>query len=497
MFGRHPRTIGAIGATQMGVVFVVEEEENLEDRVTEMAEIHAKKTNVSQLKPFIRRELKEDISSPVVIDVHDLVCSNPPFTMDQENNTSCGEECEVLTILTNLRPCRTSWTSKGHHPNQEQLLSYILDENRPERELIIKDGPTCLTRQNMLTLGLSRDMDSMVGNGCLRIVSDMALLQVFTFSNSSFICGKDVFVVDLFVPPTWLPPTNCNPLIALPVDSNKKEAIVIPLWVPGHYLLCVMRPLQKEILFLDSEYKIRAGGFRSEPFRSLLRSLAQQSVPELWIEITGKDVEGLPAQTQGNDCGIFMIMFAWYTVMGAHFDFTVHDMPVLRRWWCVVLIENLQLEGHGKRFAHFKDEGRATVCANVPPVFRIPQKRTHKEITATESHDEHSYAKRKSCRKNCADAMDSCLTNGVAVPTGSIKELSKDLLQKILLEVVHDAGDSALQTLSLVCRQFRDIVGASVFKRKAHLAWLDSCVNWERHSEEFRSEYRVQYQGSV
>ncbi|KAJ8364846.1 hypothetical protein SKAU_G00136770 [Synaphobranchus kaupii] len=298
--------------------------------------------------------------------------------------------------------------------------------------------------------------------------------------------GKDVFVVDLFVPPTWLPPTNCNPLIALPVDSNKKEAIVIPLWVPGHYLLCVMRPLQKEILFLDSEYKIRAGGFRSEPFRSLLRSLAQQIVPGLWTEITGKDVEGLPAQTQGNDCGIFMIMFAWYTVMGAHFDFTVHDMPVLRRWWCVVLIENLQLEGHGKRFAHFKDEGRATVCANVPPVFRIPPKITYKEITATESHDEHSYAKRKSCRKNCADAVDSCLTNGVAVPTGSIEELSKDLLEKILLEVVHDAGDSALQTLSLVCRQFRDIVGASVFKRKAHLAWLDSCVNWERHSEEFR-----------
>ncbi|KAJ8332034.1 hypothetical protein SKAU_G00429880 [Synaphobranchus kaupii] len=68
--------------------------------------------------------------------------------------------------------------------------------------------------------------------------------------------------------------------------------------------------------------------------------------------------------------------------------------------------------------------------------------------------------------------MDSCLTNGVAVPIGSIEELSKDLLQKILLEVVHDAG--ALLTLSLVCRQFRDIVGASVFKRKAHLAWLDS-----------------------
>lgn len=41
-------------------------------------------------------------------------------------------------------------------------VSYVLDESRPTNEIIVKDGPTCLTRENFLTLGLNREMDSVV-----------------------------------------------------------------------------------------------------------------------------------------------------------------------------------------------------------------------------------------------------------------------------------------------------------------------------------------------
>ncbi|KAK7119703.1 hypothetical protein R3I94_021509 [Phoxinus phoxinus] len=34
----------------------------------------------------------------------------------------CGEQCEGLTVTSNLRPCRASWTLGVHHPLQEQLL---------------------------------------------------------------------------------------------------------------------------------------------------------------------------------------------------------------------------------------------------------------------------------------------------------------------------------------------------------------------------------------
>lgn len=32
--------------------------------------------------------------------------------------------------------------------------------------------------------------------------------------------GKDVFIVDLYVPPTWLPPINQSPLSSFPVRNS-------------------------------------------------------------------------------------------------------------------------------------------------------------------------------------------------------------------------------------------------------------------------------------
>ncbi|KAM3868918.1 uncharacterized protein ACN63O_006274 [Diretmus argenteus] len=51
-------------------------------------------------------------------------------------------------------------------------IDYILDDSKPAEELIIKDGHTCLTRDNFRTLGQQREMDSMVGNGCFRVLKE-------------------------------------------------------------------------------------------------------------------------------------------------------------------------------------------------------------------------------------------------------------------------------------------------------------------------------------
>ncbi|KAF7201788.1 transcript variant X1 [Nothobranchius furzeri] len=66
-------------------------------------------------------------------------------------------------------------------------------------------------------------MDAMIGNACLRIVREMAKMQ-----------GRGVFIADLHVTRTWLPPTNCDPPLHFP-----KDAIIILLWIPGHFLLSV------------------------------------------------------------------------------------------------------------------------------------------------------------------------------------------------------------------------------------------------------------------
>ncbi|XP_034060448.1 uncharacterized protein LOC117538676 isoform X3 [Gymnodraco acuticeps] len=41
----------------------------------------------------------------------------------------------------------------------------------------------------------------------------------------------------------------------------------------------------------------------------------------------------------------FSLQYAWYFAMEASFDFSIHDMSLLRRWWCVILVENFGLEG--------------------------------------------------------------------------------------------------------------------------------------------------------
>ncbi|TDH09084.1 hypothetical protein EPR50_G00082900 [Perca flavescens] len=81
--------------------------------------------------------------------------------------------------------------------------------------------------------------------------------------------------------------------------------------------------------------------------RRVQRDLAQKIKPGELTAIYSKDIKGLPRQEDGNACGIFMLMYALYIVLGADFDFTTGDMDTIRTWWCLLL-----LSGHSVvRFA--------------------------------------------------------------------------------------------------------------------------------------------------
>ncbi|XP_076580283.1 uncharacterized protein LOC143316287 [Chaetodon auriga] len=179
-----------------------------------------------------------------------------------------------------------------------------------------------------------------------------------------------------------------------------------------------------------------------------------------------------------------MLMYAWYIAVGAEMDFTVHDMVGIRRWWCATLVENFQLEGYGRRFAHFTPEGQATLSLNVPPVFRVSRKRRHQSITMTPGDvcDEHSYAK----KGRQADAV-------LWAPGTPIFKLPPEILEEVLLEVVLQEGDMAYLRLTLTCRAFRDITGNPSFRKRAHFAWLDGEVNWKNYPAVCKEESRVPF----
>ncbi|XP_051811195.1 LOW QUALITY PROTEIN: uncharacterized protein LOC127536032 [Acanthochromis polyacanthus] len=235
--------------------------------------------------------------------------------------------------------------TEGHdvqHCTTGCKLDYVLDTEGPQTELILKTGKSCLTRGDFRTLGLTLEMESTIGNACFELIEKIAQSK-----------GKYIFVADLYVVPTWRQPTACNPLSSFPlsITTGFNEECSLVCFFVSFNLFFVIREtftLGTPLLSLCGKADI-----------SCCLNLSQSIHPGPWKETIGLDIQGFPRQLYGNDCGIFMLMYALYTVLNAPFDFTVMDMPSLRKWWCVMLMENFDLGSHGKMFAHWTDNSKA------------------------------------------------------------------------------------------------------------------------------------------
>lgn len=181
--------------------------------------------------------------------------------------------------------------------------------------------------------------------------------------------------------------------------------------------------------------------------------VAQKIVPGHWTELSCQDLSNIPMQSFSNNCGVFMLMYALYIALDVDFDFSEANMTKIRRWWCGLL-----LEGSGSPVK--RKRPRKMECVSQAPVLLGENKCT----------------------------MD---------PKGGLCDLPSDLLRQILLDVVFDEGDGAFLTLSLVCRKFCDIVCSQVFRRKYHLAWLDSITDWKSTSPDIKDKYRVEFKLST
>ncbi|XP_035847045.1 uncharacterized protein LOC118493041 [Sander lucioperca] len=100
-----------------------------------------------------------------------------------------------------------------------------------------------------------------------------------------------------------------------------------------------------------------------------------------WVEKTGKDFDPFPVQSDGQSCGIFMLMYALCICTGAQFHFLDSDIPSIRKWWCLQILEKFSITRHGQhfgqRFAFWTEEAKQMMAGNLPPIYRIP--RPHKE----------------------------------------------------------------------------------------------------------------------
>ncbi|XP_058647405.1 uncharacterized protein LOC131549338 [Onychostoma macrolepis] len=59
--------------------------------------------------------------------------------------------------------------------------------------------------------------------------------------------------------------------------------------------------------------------------------------------------------------------------------FTEEEVPLIRQWWCIQLMERFCLEGHGQRFANWAEEASQLLQGTLEPVFRVSNSTTTKQ----------------------------------------------------------------------------------------------------------------------
>ncbi|KAE8277525.1 hypothetical protein D5F01_LYC24521 [Larimichthys crocea] len=79
-----------------------------------------------------------------------------------------------------------------------------------------------LSRSDFWSLGLDRDIDGMILNCCLKVIAKRV---------------QHVFAGDSYVIATF-PSTSVNPMDHLPDNATSLQWILLPVFVPGHWILC-------------------------------------------------------------------------------------------------------------------------------------------------------------------------------------------------------------------------------------------------------------------
>lgn len=99
-----------------------------------------------------------------------------------------GQTGKLISINSNCFSCHTHYYNNNICYLQ---LNYVLDTGRPAAEIIVKEGPLCITREEFWSLGLLRDMDSYVSTGKLintRKGNGMFFICFYACSLMSFNC---------------------------------------------------------------------------------------------------------------------------------------------------------------------------------------------------------------------------------------------------------------------------------------------------------------------
>ncbi|XP_073346956.1 uncharacterized protein, partial [Pagrus major] len=126
-----------------------------------------------------------------------------------------------ITSLHKLSAHRACW-GQELQDTQEELLSHALDETKSPAQHLAMVNNIILSRADFWSLGLDRDIDGMILNCCLKVIEKRV---------------QHVFAGDSYVIATF-PSSSVNPMDHLPDNAASLQWILLPVFVPGHWMLC-------------------------------------------------------------------------------------------------------------------------------------------------------------------------------------------------------------------------------------------------------------------
>ncbi|XP_047201949.1 uncharacterized protein LOC124855868 [Girardinichthys multiradiatus] len=276
----------------------------------------------------ILRIMNEELNNRTIQKIQKTIGSSSPLTYDVRGRVIL-DAAHVPPSLNQVgltdwpEPNRSCWEKPLTIVQREMLTAAM---SKPGDDIIAEAGSILLSRRTFGTLPQPSEVEGDVINACMLVLQKMAL--------SKYI---EIFPADCHTVSRRLPPMSACPFQHLPADASSKDTLVFPSWRPGHWMICVIKPKLRESYFLNS---LQVQGPHDEAYRAIYSNICQKLCPGLWTQFTTDDIEDVPRQGLSHNCGIFTLMYALYITLGGQFDFSEADMPTIRLWRYVLLLEN-------------------------------------------------------------------------------------------------------------------------------------------------------------
>lgn len=113
------------------------------------------------------------------------------------------------------------------------------------------------------------------------------------------------------------------------IDLSQLTQLIVPFHVPGHFVLAEAKLQDREIVQYDSLHgRLRRRDLKL--IRNFVHQLTSANDLNTW-KIKSAPHDRLPKQMNGDDCGIFVALFARYLAEGKNLSFSQDDMSYWRR----------------------------------------------------------------------------------------------------------------------------------------------------------------------